>query len=192
MSRAPKSSTNGRQQNCRLQHRLVYRLLLLLPLLALLLLFGCQPEKPPAEFSLGDPAPDFAARDLDGRVVVLSSLRGKAVILRFFESDCRFCKADTPILAELSRRYRQDGLMVLYVGSFYDQEAALRAFVAEQGIDFPVLLDQSARLADLYRIRVYPQTLFISPEQTLVGALLGAVGAAEVREIFAPYLELAP
>jgi peroxiredoxin len=165
---------------------------LLLAVLLCVFLVGCRQEPVRQDFRLGDPAPDFAARDLDGGVVVLSSLRGKAIILRFFESDCRFCKADTPVLADLSQRYRQQGLVVLYVGSFYERESALRGFVAEQGIDFPVIMDQGAKLADLYRIKVYPQTFFISPEQKLVGALLGAVGAAEVREIFAPYVQLSP
>ena len=45
----------------------------------------------------GDAAPDFAAKDLDGNVAVLSSLGNGPIILRFFESNCRFCKADTPM-----------------------------------------------------------------------------------------------
>ena len=38
----------------------------------------------------GDPAPDFAARDHEGREVSLANLRGKTVVLWFFP------KADTP------------------------------------------------------------------------------------------------
>jgi peroxiredoxin Q/BCP len=38
----------------------------------------------------GDPAPDFVARDHEGREVSLSKLRGKSVVLWFFP------KADTP------------------------------------------------------------------------------------------------
>ena len=66
------------------------------------LLLGCDRERetPQANLQLGDSAPDFAAKDLDGNVTVLSSLRGSPVILRFFETHCRFCKADTPIFNE--------------------------------------------------------------------------------------------
>jgi thioredoxin-dependent peroxiredoxin len=38
----------------------------------------------------GDPAPDFVARDQEGREVSLAKLRGKTVVLWFFP------KADTP------------------------------------------------------------------------------------------------
>jgi len=164
----------------------------LLAAIVFCLLSGCQQEPVRGEFRLGDPAPDFAARDLDGGVVVLSSLRGKPVILRFFETDCRFCRADTPVITELYQKYREQGLVILYIGSFYDKESSLRAFIDELGIDFPVVMDGSAKLADLYQIKVYPQTLFISPDQRLLGALLGAVGEAEVREIFAEHLQQVP
>jgi peroxiredoxin len=164
----------------------------LLAAIVLSLLSGCQQEPARGDFRLGDPAPDFAARDLDGGVVVLSSLRGKPVILRFFETDCRFCRADTPVITELYQKYREQGLVILYIGSFYDKESSLRAFIDELGIDFPVVMDGSAKLADLYQIKVYPQTLFISPDQRLLGALLGAVGEAEVVEIFAEHLQQVP
>ncbi len=38
----------------------------------------------------GDPAPEFTARDQEGRPVSLAQLRGKTVVLWFFP------KADTP------------------------------------------------------------------------------------------------
>lgn len=154
------------------------------------LLLGCdKPTSHSGPWQLGDAAPDFAAKDLDGNVTVLSSLGNGPVILRFFESNCRFCKADTPILDAFYRRHRDQGLKVLYIGSFYENEKSLRAFVAELNPGFPVILDQGAKLADLYDIRAYPQTIFLSPDQRFAGALLGAVGEAELNEILGKYLK---
>ncbi len=153
------------------------------------LLLGCDQEAARSgPWRLGDAAPDFAAKDLDGKVTVLSSLSGGPVILRFFESNCRFCKADTPILSAFYRANRDKGLKVLYIGSFYENEKTLRNFVAELAPEFPVVLDQGARLADLYDIRAYPQTIFLDPEKRFAGALLGAVGEAELNEILGKYL----
>lgn len=153
-----------------------------------LVLGGCGQEEKPKGLRLGDTAPDFAVKDIDDRVIVLSSLRGGPVILRFFESNCRFCKADTPAFKDFYSKYRDKGLRVIYIGSFYEKREALQAFAEELQIDFPVALDTAARLADLYDIRAYPQTLFISPDQKILAALLGGVGQAELQEILGKYL----
>lgn len=156
--------------------------------LLLLVSSGCVQEKKPESLQLGDTAPDFALKDLDGRVIVLSNLKGHPVILRFFETDCRFCKADTPAFTKFYTQNKDEGLQVLYVGSFYESEKKLRAFTEELGVVFPVAMDVEARLADLYDIRAYPQTIFISPDQKILAAILGGVGEAELQEIFLEYL----
>jgi peroxiredoxin len=152
------------------------------------LLLGCDRETPPAILNLGDTAPDFAAKDVDGKVIVLSSLAGGPVILRFFETNCRFCKADTPVFTEFYKNHRDRGLQILYVGSFYENEESLRTFARELGTTFPVILDNAAKLADLYGIRAYPQTLFIGPDRKILAAVLGGVGEAELTEILGKYL----
>jgi peroxiredoxin len=157
-------------------------------LILLLVLVGCVQEEKSKVLQLGDSAPDFAVKDLDGKVIVLSSLKGNPVILRFFETDCRFCKADTPAFTKFYDENKGKGLQILYVGSFYESVDRLREFTEELGVGFPVAMDGDARLADLYDIRAYPQTLFISPDQKLLAAILGGVGEAELKEILGKYL----
>ncbi len=152
------------------------------------LLLGCDREAPPKNLQLGDSAPDFAAKDMDGNVIVLSNLRGGPVILRFFETNCRFCKADTPAFTEFYKKHQDKGLKILYIGSFYENDKSLRAFAKELGTIFPILLDNTAKFADLYGIRAYPQTLFLSPDHKILAALLGGVGEAELSEILGKYL----
>ncbi len=149
---------------------------------------GCSPQQQTKELHLGDVAPDFAAKDLSGNVHVLSSNKGHPVILRFFETDCRFCKADTPAFTRFYSSNKAKGLEILYIGSFYEDEKALREFVQELNPDFPVAVDTDGRLADLYGIKAYPQTLFISPDQKILAALLGGVGEAELKEILGQFL----
>ena len=148
------------------------------------LLFGCVQEEKSKALQLGDTAPDFAVKDLKGNVFVLSNLQGSPVILRFFETNCRFCRADTPAFTKFYTAHKDQGLQVLYIGSFYEKEEDLQAFAKELGLVFPVALDKQAKLADLYGIRAYPQTVFISPDRKILAALLGGVGEAELQEIF--------
>ena len=154
-----------------------------------LILSGCGLEDKPKGLQLGDIAPDFAVKDINDQVIVLSNLRGKPVILRFFETNCRFCKADTPTFKDFYDKHRGKGLQVIYIGSFFEKKDDLRTFAGELQINFPVAMDAGAKLADLYDIRAYPQTLFISPDQKILAALLGGVGQAELVEILGKYLQ---
>jgi peroxiredoxin len=157
-------------------------------LLLFLLLLGCVREKESKPLQLGDTAPDFAIKDLSGKVTVLSNLHGSPVILRFFETNCRFCRADTPAFTKFYSDHKDKGLQVLYIGGFYENVEKLREFAEEMTILFPVVADRDAALADLYDIRAYPQTIFIDPEQKILAAILGGVGEAELQEILGKYL----
>lgn len=157
--------------------------------LLVFLLTGCQPAEESKELHLGDTAPDFAIKTMDGDVIVLSSLKGQGVILRFFETNCRFCKADTPAFIDYYNKVGKEKLTVLYVGSFYESEDSLRAFTEELGVNFPVAMDQNGRLAKQYNILAYPQTLFIGKNMELLAAILGGVGSAELEEIMGKQVE---
>lgn len=157
-------------------------------MLAAMILGGCKQSEEVKELQIGDTAPDFAVKDLSGNVIVLSSLGDSPVVLRFFETNCRFCKADTPVINTFYRDHSKSNLKVLYVGSFYESEKSLKAFAEEMGVPFPVAMDRDGRLADLYNIRAYPQTIFIGPQRQLLAAILGGVGKVELVEIMGKYL----
>jgi peroxiredoxin len=167
-----------------------HQMKVVLLLVALLLLTAaCEQKKHDSELHLGDVAPDFMAKNLAEQVIVLSNLRGKPIILRFFETNCRFCKADTPLFKAFYQEHRDSGLEIIYIGSFYEDKKSLKSFIDELQLDFPVVMDAQAKLADLYQIKAYPQTIFISPDQKIVAALLGGVGAAELQEIMGKYVQ---
>src|SRR5262245_54798891 len=50
-------------------------------------------EPAPAHAEVGKPAPDFELSDLDGKKIKLSSLRGKVVVLEWFNPECPFVNA---------------------------------------------------------------------------------------------------
>lgn len=169
------------------EHQIFIRLIFIFMLFPLLV--GCVQEKKAKQLQLGDTAPDFAVKDLQGKVTVLSNLHGSPVVLRFFETNCRFCRADSPAFIKFFTEHKDQGLKVLYIGSFYENVESLQVFADELGIVFPIAMDKNARLADLYDIRAYPQTIFIGPDQKILAAILGGVGEAELQEIMGRYLE---
>ena len=58
---------------------------------------------------LGEPAPNFQLRDLDGHLVTLSDLRGKVVLLNFWATWCGPCRVEMPAMEQLYRTVFAEG-----------------------------------------------------------------------------------
>lgn len=159
----------------------------LFALVLVLLVAGCGGSKTEKPLKLGDQAPNFTARDLAGQALSLAAWQGKPVILRFWSTDCKYCRADTPIFNSYFDKYRERGLQVVYISRNPD-EKTVRDFVADLEIRFPVVIDTTGELAALYHVKVDPQTIVIDPQQKIVAAILGGVSEAELQKLLGAYL----
>ncbi len=158
----------------------------LLVLLAGLLL-SCSQEKKNA-LGMGDPAPDFTVTDLDGRKFTLSEYKGSPVIIRFFLTDCKFCRADTPVFNDYHARYGSRGLKVIYVDTLGLDTSVLKAFRKELDIAFPVARDTGGTISAEYKVKALPQTIVLDPQHRIIAAILGGVSEAELKGLLAPFL----
>lgn len=138
----------------------------------------------------GKQPPDFTARTLDGKPVRLSSLRGKPIVLDFWATWCPPCSAELPILDELYKALRAQGLQVVAVS--LDRELdRLREFLDEKPLSFTVWwLDRTSGDYDAvikaYGIQAIPRTLYINRQfivkEDTIGlhprdAIIKAIGA---------------
>ena len=96
------------------------------------------------------PAPDFALKDADGKVVKLSDFKGKVVLLDFWATWCGPCKIEIPWFIEFQQKYGKQGLQVVGV-SIDDTVDKLKPYVSQMKMNYMVLqgLDQDA-LQDAY------------------------------------------
>ena len=154
-------------------------------LVAVLGLAAACGEKP-RQLQLGDPAPDFTAVDQHGNPFRLADHAGGPVVLRFWSVDCKYCRADTPVFNDYYDRYREQGLLVVYISRSPDREMVQR-FIADLEIEFPVLMDPDDRIAELYRVKLDPMAVFISPEHKLTNAVLGGVGEEQMQRLVGGY-----
>jgi peroxiredoxin len=97
-------------------------------------------------------APDFTAREVDGRTFRLSDHLGKEVVLLdMWATYCEPCKAEFPHLRALYDENKTAGFMVVGVAMDGPESLAdVPAFVKRYSIDFPVVLDDDSRIASLY------------------------------------------
>ncbi|MDD3620508.1 MAG: TlpA disulfide reductase family protein [Desulfobulbaceae bacterium] len=157
-------------------------------LMIIVLLAACGQEKQPP-VQIGDSAPQFTLRDLDGNPVSLSDYRGAPVVLRFILIDCKFCRADTPAFKQMYAKYGGQGLGMLYIESMGADPAVLEAFADSLALTFPTLRDPGGDVAARYKVRALPQTIVLSPEHTIVAAILGGVSEQELQALLEPYFD---
>lgn len=112
---------------------------------------------------LDRPAPDFTLEDLSGEPVRLSDYRGRPVLVNFWASWCEPCKVEFPLFEAARQRYAGTGLEILGVVHNDSAEAAA-AFVAEEGAEWPTLLDPDDAVWDAYGGLGVPTTFFIDRE----------------------------
>ena len=100
----------------------------------------------------GVAAPDFTARDINGKTVSLSQYRGKTVLLVFWTRDCGSTHLDTDDLAAQYRKYRAQGFEVIGVcDDSATSRATLPAFLKKRGMTWPQIWDGGRANGPIFR-----------------------------------------
>ena len=126
------------------------------------------PKSAPGKAHVGNPAPDFTLRLLNGDSVTLSSLKGKPVVLSFWASDCPHCQREAPVVAKMYAKYRDKGLALLSISVSWDTDSGAKKFVEEYRLPFPVGRDSDAVIGTLYGVEATPNTFFIGKDGKIV------------------------
>ena len=92
------------------------------------------------KLKIGDKAPDFTAKDQDGKQITLSSYRGKKVILYFYPKDqTPGCTAEACNLRDNIGALSGEGYEVLGVST--DNEASHKEFQQKYNLPFSLVAD---------------------------------------------------
>jgi len=136
----------------------------------------------------GQPAPEFALKDLQGKEVRLADYKGKIVVLNVFAHWCGPCRKEAPELEkDLWQAYRERDVVVLGVATWARDNPTKRAeeFAREFKLTFPVLVDAENKVAEMYKVSGVPTTFIIDREGIVREFVVGADVAAIKRAITA-------
>ena len=128
------------------------------------------------------PRPEFTLPDLDGRPRQPAEWDGKVLVVNFWATWCAPCREEIPLLIDLERR--RPGVRV--VGIAVDRPEAVRAFAAELGIEYPILLDDlkgSTMRRYGNRIGALPFTVITGRDGIVAYVRLGELEAAELDRV---------
>jgi alkyl hydroperoxide reductase subunit AhpC len=156
-----------------------------------------------AAVQVGQPAPEFTAKDSKGNALTLSQYRGKTVVLEWTNADCPYTRKhySSGNMQSIQALARKNGVVWLTVISSapgkqgYVNGPAADALTQSRGaIPTAVLLDPSGTLGRLYGAKTTPHMFVIDKNGALqyMGGI-DSIATAEVSDIAKaePYLERA-
>ncbi len=158
-------------------------------LVLILALAACSTSEPAQAggISEGIKAHEFSLQTLDGKQVSLSDLIGDVVLVNFWATWCEPCRDEIPDLEAAYQAHRDEGLVVLGV-NVQESPDAVREFVADMGITYPVLLDPTGRVLKEYRSAGLPMSLVIDREGVIRARHVGYLSAGQLKADLAQVL----
>jgi thiol-disulfide isomerase/thioredoxin len=150
-----------------------------------------EPTDPMKQTSVKDPNDPFrfSFPDLSGRTVsnADAKFRGKVVLVNITGSWCPNCHDEAPFLAELYKKYREQGLEIVAL-SFEEADqlkdlARLRAFIKRYDIQYTVLVggepsEAKDKLTQAVNWNSWPTTFFIGRDGLVRGVHAGFPSSA--------------
>ena len=122
--------------------------------------------------SEGKPAPDFTLKDLQGKDLTLSSLRGKYVVLDFWGSWCGWCIKGIPEMKKYYEKYK--GKMEILGIDCRDTEEKWKEAVEKHELPWlHVHNEGNPDVSTLYAIEGYPTKIVIDPEGKIAKIVVG-------------------
>jgi peroxiredoxin len=128
-------------------------------------------ESIPESTEVGSAAPELKLEDTAGKIVTLSSLRGKYVLVDFWASWCGPCRAENPNVLMAYRRYKDKNFTILGVSLDNNKDPWIKA-IHKDGLSWQHISDlkgwQSGAAAK-YGVKSIPANFLVDPKGIIVG-----------------------
>ncbi|MDR2971512.1 MAG: AhpC/TSA family protein [Bacteroidales bacterium] len=138
--------------------------------------------------SVGAMAPDLAFENPEGKIMKLSDLRGKVVLLDFWASWCRPCRQENPNVVKTYQKYHDKGFDVYSVSLDRDKTSWVKA-IETDGLVWPNHVSDlgywQSQAAKIYGITAIPATFLIGKDGRIIAKnLRGAALENALKELF--------
>lgn len=135
--------------------------------------------------------PEYQVETLDGSPLSSASLRGKVVLVNFWATWCVPCRVEMPLLERMYARHRDKGFVLVGLSVDRGGVDAVRRFVQERGISYPVAIVGSDVERAFGGIRGYPTSFLIDRDGVVRNEVIGplapaTLGLALQRLLYAP------
>jgi len=119
--------------------------------------------------------PDSVLKELnvttiDNQALNLSGMRGKVVVINFWNLGCGPCRAEIPELNRLVEKYKSSGVVFIAISN--DRQDRIKEFLQKKDFNYLQVADANRIFKD-YNVKVLPTHLVIDKDGTLHNRMIG-------------------
>lgn len=136
--------------------------------------------------AIGSIAPDFEGISPDGKIVKLSSLKGKHILIDFWASWCMPCRQENPNVVALYQAYKAKGFDIIGVSLDQEKEKWVAAIDEDQlhWTQVSDLMGWKSKIVSMYGVQGIPQNFLLDKEGVILAkALRGQELENKLKEI---------
>ena len=121
---------------------------------------------------IGARAPEIALSDVNGKIIKLSSLKGNVVLIDFWASWCRPCRAENPNVVKLYNKYKNKNFTIYSISLDQDRKKWIDAINQDQ-LSWPnhvsELTGWKSTPGIQYGVSSIPKTFLIDKDGIIIG-----------------------
>ena len=122
--------------------------------------------------TVGEAAPAFSLKGVDGKTYSLADFKGKVVVLEWLNPQCPFSDrhAREHTMSALNTKYGKNQVVWLGINSTnadhsnFMQPAEILAYNTKNGINYPVLYDETGKTGKAYDAKTTPHLFIVDPQ----------------------------
>jgi thiol-disulfide isomerase/thioredoxin len=127
-----------------------------------------------------EPAPRFNVKTMTGEKFNNDSLKGHVVLLQFWTTWCPYCRREQPLVDDIDKEFRDQGLVVLAV-DVNESKKAVKKYLEQNPRACRIVLTEDTNLAAMYAAKSFPIYVVIDRDGNVAGEQRGAAGERRLR-----------
>ena len=129
--------------------------------------------------------PEFAMKDIDGKIRNIKEWDGQVILLNFWATWCPPCMKEIPEFIALQNKYGAQGFQI--IGVAIDDEALVKDFALEAKINYPIMASEfeAIELSQRYgnKIGGLPYSVIINRNGEISNMITGELSTIKAEKI---------
>ncbi len=136
-------------------------------------------------------APDATFKDLEGKDVTLSSLKGRVIVLNFWATWCEPCQVEIPWMIDLQQKYAEKGFTLLGAAMDDEGKSVVAPFVQNTEFDvdghkmkmnYPIVLGTDDIASKFGGLIGLPTTVVITRDGKIAKRFIGLANREQLEK----------
>ena len=120
-------------------------------------------------------APNFSLQTQNGKVIELSKLKGKVVLVNFWATWCPPCRAEIPDFIEVYNTYKTKGFEIVGIALDEDGWSKVAPYIEKAKMNYPVVLGTAKVVQQYGGIEAIPTTFIVDRKGYIMASQVGLV-----------------